>query len=167
MAKDLDDLETFLMNPGVAPDQTAFVYLPGQSVGYLVRDANRLFGRNLQDKIASAGVLLGHWYFLRVLWEDEGLTQRELSERVGMKESTTFTALTSMERNGLIRRSRNETDRRKVNVFLTPKGKALKAKLLPLAKDVNEIATQDFSADEVKQLRTLLERVRRNLDTRE
>ena len=167
MAKDLDDLETFLMNPGVAPDQTAFVYLPGQSVGYLVRDANRLFGRTLQDKIAAAGVLLGHWYFLRVLWEEEGLTQRELSERVGMKESTTFTALTSMERNGLIRRSRNETDRRKVHVFLTPKGKALKAELLPFAKDVNEIATRDFSADEVKQLRTLLERVRRNLETRD
>ena len=112
-------------------------------------------------------MLLGHWYFLRVLWEEEGFTQRELSERVGMKESTTFTALTSMERSGLIRRSRNETDRRKVHVFLTAKGKALKAELLPLAKDVNEIATRDFSADEVKQLRTLLERVRHNLKTRD
>jgi hypothetical protein len=36
------------------------------------------------------GVL--HWTFLRILWQSDGLTQRELSMRAGVTEPTTFTA---------------------------------------------------------------------------
>ena len=63
------------------------------SIGYVLRDTYRGFSRVLQSKIAPHGVSIGQWYFLRVLWEEDGLTQRELSQRVGMMEPTTVTAL--------------------------------------------------------------------------
>ena len=73
---------------------------PRLSSGYLVRDAHRAFQRLLERRIAPYGVTRGQWYFLRVLWNADGLSQRELSMRVGMMEPTTVIALRSMERTG-------------------------------------------------------------------
>ena len=79
-------------------DGDPFHYTPGQSLGYLVRDTFRAFTRELEARIgAAAGVSIGHWYFLRALWEEDGLNQRELSRRVGMMEPTTVTAVNGME----------------------------------------------------------------------
>jgi DNA-binding MarR family transcriptional regulator len=145
-------------------DGDPFHYTPGQSLGYLVRDTFRAFTRELESRIvAEAEVSIGHWYFLRALWEEDGLNQRELSRRVGMMEPTTVTAVNGMEAKGLVRRDRDAADRRKMNVFLTPEARRLKNRLLPCAKAVNELAAQGLSESEVAALRALLERVRGNL----
>ena len=80
-----------------APDGRA-EFPPAESSGYLVRDAHRAFQRLLEKRIAAYGVKRGQWYFLRVLWTEDGLSQRELSARVGMMEPTTVIALRSMEK---------------------------------------------------------------------
>ena len=55
-------------------------------------------------RLAEHGVSFGHWTFLRILWEGDGLTQRELSEQAGVMEPTTFSALKTMERLGYVAR---------------------------------------------------------------
>jgi len=145
-------------------DGDAFHFTPGQSLGYLVRDTYRAFTRELESRIVGEGVSIGQWYFLRALWEEDGLTQRELSRRVSMMEPTTVTAVNAMETRGLVRRERNEEDRRKFKVMLTDKGQRLKSKLLPCARAVNELAAKGFSEDEIATLRHLLDRARVNLD---
>src|SRR5689334_7444895 len=89
-----------------------------ESDGYLVRDAHRAFQRLLERRIAPHGVTRGQWYFLRVLWTKDGLSQRELSARVGMMEPTTVIALRGMEKSKLIRRLRSNDDRRRSHVWL-------------------------------------------------
>ena len=140
-----------------------FHYTPGQSLGYLVRDTFRAFTRELESRITAEGVSIGQWYFLRALWEEDGLTQRELSRRVGMMEPTTVTAVNAMESKGLVRRERDAVDRRKMKVVLTEHGRSLKRRLLPCAKAVNELAADGLSEDEVATLRRLLDRARQNL----
>ena len=105
----------------------------------------------------------GQWYFLRALWEEEGLSQRELSRRVGTTEPTTVSALRLLARNGMIERRRNPQDRRTINIFLTDKARAMKAELMPIAVDVNEVAIGNLTAEEFATLRNLLQRVRENL----
>jgi len=134
------------------------------SVGYQVRITHRAFQRALQNSIAPNGITAGMWWFMRVLWEEDGLTQRQLSQRVGMMEATTVTALNNMERAGVIRRVRNAEDRRKMNVFLTARGRALRDDLLPLAAEVNAAGLRGLSKQEVNQLLTLLRRVRVQLE---
>jgi len=133
-------------------------------IGYLVRDAHRAFSRALQARIASHGVSMGQWFFLRALWEEDGLTQRELSQRVGMMEPTTVTALNSMERRSLVERVRNPHDRRKVNIYLTNKGRGLRDVLLPTSVDVNDHAVQDIPADELALAIGVLQKMIRNLN---
>lgn len=111
-----------------------------ENVTQLLRDAQRLVSRTLSDRLSKRDVSIGQWYFLRALWREDGLTQRELSYRVGMMEPTTVTALNGMERKNLVRRVRNPRDRRKINIFLTEKGRSLETELLPIEAEVSELA---------------------------
>jgi DNA-binding MarR family transcriptional regulator len=137
---------------------------PGASVGYLVRETHRAFSRSLQARIGPHGVNIGMWFFLRALWEEDGVSQRELSQRVRMMEPTTVAALRNMEKRGIVRRVRNTADRRVINVYLTPYGRALKGTLLPQAASVNAVAGQGVTAAEVETLRIILDKIRGNLD---
>lgn len=134
-----------------------------ESVGYQIRLTNRLVAKHLQQTIASYEVTLGMWYFLRALWHRDGITQRELSTVVGTQEPTTLSALKSMEMKGLVRRVKNREDRRKVNIYLTPKGQALREELLPLAKRVVDEAVEGFSEQDRAKLLEMLRNIQNNL----
>jgi DNA-binding MarR family transcriptional regulator len=133
-----------------------------ESLGFQVRDLNRLMQRALADRIAGAGVANGAWYFLRVLWEEDGLTQRELAERIGMREPTAVIALRGMEAAGWVTRDRGK-DRRKVHVRLTPRGRALRERLMPEAHAVIARALTGMTNSESVTLLALLRRARSNL----
>ncbi len=131
--------------------------VPNDRMAHLVKDATRALVRALQVRLAQHDVSFGHWTFLRVLWETDGLTQRELSREAGVMEPTTFAALKAMEARGYILRRQLPGNRRKVHVFLTADGKALKRRLVPLAEDVNRIAVRGVAAaDRAATRRTLL-----------
>ncbi len=114
-------------------------------------------------RIAAHGVSIGQWYFLRALWEEDGLTQRELSHRVGMMEPTTVTALNGMEKRGLVERIRNARDRRKMNIHLTDKGRSLREKLMPVEAEVNRLAVAGLSRSEESDFERVLRLVLHNL----
>jgi DNA-binding MarR family transcriptional regulator len=151
-------------SPKAKPGRREVELPPQLSSGYLVRDAHRAFQRLLERRIAAYGVTRGQWYFLRVLWITDGLSQRELSARVGMMEPTTVIALRSMERARLIRRVRSDDDRRKVRVFLTAKATRLRNELLVVAKGINDAAEDGIAARDLGVFRRVVTRMTANLD---
>jgi DNA-binding MarR family transcriptional regulator len=130
--------------------------VPNDRIAHLVKDAGRGLQRALQVRLAKYNVSFGHWVFLRILWVREGITQRELSEEAGLMEPTTFSALTAMEKLGYIERRKLPHSRKNVYVFLTPAGRQLKKKLVPLAEEVNEIAVQGVEPADVATARRVL-----------
>ena len=137
--------------------------VPDDRLAHLVKDATRALVRALQVRLAEHKVSLGHWTFLRILWEHDGLTQSELSTEAGVMEPTTFTALKAMERLGYIRRKQVAGNRKNVYVFLTPKGRALKTRLVPVAEEVNRIAVTGIAREEVARTRAHLLTIIENL----
>src|SRR5580692_4687269 len=146
------------------PPRHAVEFPPRLSSGYLVRDAHRAFQRLLERRIGPFGVTRGQWYFLRVLWITDGLSQRELSARVGMMEPTTVIALRSMERAGLIRRVRGDDDRRKVRVYLSGKAKRLRNELLTVARGITDVAEAGIAPRDLASFRRVIARMTANLD---
>jgi len=133
------------------------------SVGYQLRRTYRFLAQELQVCLLPHEIPIGMWYFLRVLWEQDGLTQREISERVGATAPTTVEQLRNMERRGFITRVRDPEDRRKVRVFLDASGWALKPMLLPFAEYVVGRAIEGLSEDQVGVLRLVLRRMQDNI----
>ena len=137
---------------------------PNESPGYLVRDTNIAVGKALRRRLSEYGMTLGQYYFMRALWIEEGLSQRELSRRVGTTEPTTASVLRLLEKNGLLRRVRNKRDRRTINIFPTQKGRNLKYELLRMAIHINEIATEGLSDQDIATLKRLMTAMKANLD---
>lgn len=130
--------------------------VPDDRLAHLIKDATRGLMRALQVRLSEHAVSFGHWTFLRILWEADGITQRDLSERAGLMEPTTYSALLAMERLGYVQRRRQPDSRKKVYVFLTPKGRGLREKLVPLAEEVNAVAVAGVSAETIAQSRAML-----------
>lgn len=130
--------------------------VPNDRLAHLVKHAARGFARALQMRLAEHAVSYGHFSFLRILWESEGLTQRQLSGQAGVMEPTTFSALNAMERLGYVVRKPSPTSRKEVHVYLTRKGRGLKDKLVPLAEEVNEVALRDIGAADIATTRRTL-----------
>src|ERR1700693_5527516 len=99
--------------------------VPNDRLAHLIKDATRALLRALQMRLTEHSVSLGQWTFLRVLWETDGITQRELSELAGVMESTTFTAVTVMEKLGYVTRKKLPNNKKMVYVSLTAKGRVV------------------------------------------
>jgi MarR family transcriptional regulator, organic hydroperoxide resistance regulator len=130
--------------------------VPNDRLAHLIRDASRAFHRALQVRLAEHGVPFGHWTFLRILWESDGLTQKELSERAGVMEPTTFTAMKAMESLGYIVRKQLPTNKKNMYVYLSDKGRALKTLLVPLAEDTNAVSVEGIATEDIKTTRAVL-----------
>lgn len=130
--------------------------VPDDRLAHLIRDVARAQMRALQQRLAVHGVSFGHWTFLRILWTRDGLTQRELSDMAGVMEPTTFSALKAMAAQGLVERRRLPGNRKNVHVFLTPSGRELQGRLVPLAEEVNRISVEGLADKEVADLRRSL-----------
>jgi len=146
------------MNKGAPPP-------PNKSdrLAHLTKEAWRAFTRALQARLAEHDVPFGHWTFLRILWERDGLTQRELSDEAGVMEPSTFAAIRAMEALGYVRREQLPENRKNVYVYLTPKGRALRDRLVPLAIEVNDLAVRGVPASDVEVARATLLAVVENL----
>ena len=130
--------------------------VPHDRMAHLIKDATRSLLRGLQQRLARHDVALGHWTFLRILWERDGLTKRELSIEAGVAEPTTFTALRAMEGLGYVRLEQRPDNRKNVYVFLTLQGRKLKRQLVPLAEEVNNIAVRGVPEADLATTRRVL-----------
>ncbi len=137
--------------------------VPNDRLAHLVKDVTRGYVRALQVRLAMHGVSFGHWAFLRILWERDGLNQRELSDQAGVMEPTTFSAIRAMEKLGYVVRVQRPPNRRMVFIQLTAKGRHLRSKLVPLAEEVNGIGIAGLKAADVAVTRQTLLAILSNL----
>lgn len=142
-----------------------WVELPfASSFGHLVRSIYRLQSQLLQARLAEDGVSIGCWYFLRVLWEEDMITQRELSQRTGLNEATTRTGVDRMEDEDLVVRITDPKDRRKRYIQTTARAKSLEPKLVGFADELNVKVLQPIPKGEQKAFMTNLAAVHAHLE---
>ena len=140
--------------------------LSDERIAHLVKSAFRETSRALQERLAEHGVQYGHWTLLRVLWKADGLTQRQLAEQAAVAEPSAFTALRQMEELGLVTRQKVKGNQRQVRVFLTSKGASLRAMSVGAAEEVNRLALEGLSREDVAAARRALIAIVENLQQR-
>jgi len=135
-----------------------------RSYGYHLRQLAESWYRAMHRRVDAYGVSATQWRYLRELWEEDGLTQRDLSERVGRQGPTTVPALRSLEAAGYVRIEQNGTDRRKTRVCLTALGRRTWETLAPLIGQVEDAALAGLTPQEVKAFGKMIVKIQRNLD---
>lgn len=109
---------------------------------YLANQLAKGLARALQKRASALGFSPGQFPVLLALWHEDGLTQRQLLDKLDIEQATLANTLARMERDGLITRSPHPNDRRAQIIELTPQGRSLEK----LATDAALEADSDIFA---------------------
>ncbi|WBU61335.1 MarR family winged helix-turn-helix transcriptional regulator [Paracoccus albus] len=129
------------------------------SAGYLANHMARIFERGLAARIKPLGLSTGTFPALLELWEEDGLSQKQLVERLDIEQATMANTLSRMERDGLIRRKTDETDRRVQRVWLTQAARDKRGAAIAAANETNDSAMAGLTAAEQDQFRDLMRKL--------
>ena len=129
------------------------------SAGYLVNHMARLFARDLQQRISPLGIVVGQFPILLELWQKDGVSQKELLGKIDVEQATLANTLNRMERDGLVKRTKNPTDARAQLIWLTEKASGIRAEAYEAAQTVNAQALAGLNAEEQRQFLDLMHRV--------
>lgn len=129
------------------------------SAGYLVNHMARLFAKELQQHIAPLGIVVGQFPILLELWQKDGVSQRDLLEKIDVEQATLANTLNRMERDGLIKRTKRPSDARVQIIRLTDKANALRDKAYTAARSVNSSALNVLNTSEQEQMMDYMHRV--------
>lgn len=129
------------------------------SAGYLVNHMARIFAQELGARIRPLGLNIGTFPALLELWEEDGLTQKQLVARLAIEQATMANTLNRMERDGLVIRRKDPSDGRAQQVWLTEQARSLQAPATAAAEAVNADLLSGLSPTEREQLTGLMTRI--------
>ena len=115
------------------------------------------------DALRKDGLSIDMWRVLAALSNNGGQRQVDLSDMTSIDVSTMSRLVSRLVRLGLVTRSRSRTSNREVVVALSPKGRALVRRLIPIAKGLEQKASAGLSAKELAVIKRLLGRMYVNL----
>lgn len=130
-----------------------------ESAGYLINHTARLFALGLREQIAPLGIAPAQFMTLLELWREDGLTQKDLVDRLDVEQATMANTISRMERDGLIERRRHPEDRRARLIYITDRAKSLEAAATNTARNVNQNFLSSLSNDEQKQFIQTMQRI--------
>lgn len=137
-----------------------------KSAGYLANHMARLFAHHLQERIKPLGIAPAQFAVLLELWQEQGLTQRDLVKRLAVEQATMANTVGRMERDGLVVRKPDPKDKRAARLYLTNKAQDVKAAATGEASGVNKLALAGLSGDEAELFLDMMRRTINALNKR-
>lgn len=134
--------------------------------GFLISKVKQIQGRVFEKLLAEHGISEfngAQGRILFVLWERDGITISELSEKTGLAKTTLTAMLDRLEKIGHIQRKSDPADRRALKIVLTPEARGLKSQYDAVSAEMNEIFYGGFSDEEILAFEAYLGRVLENL----
>jgi DNA-binding MarR family transcriptional regulator len=128
---------------------------------------HRSLRRNYDRQLKNFGLTPCQFDVLLSLWGEDGIVLSELGRRVSRDSPTITGVVDRMEKKMLVKRTRDDSDRRVVKVVLTPKGKNMQEQLSTTKKRIMEKITTNLSLKEIQQLGILLDKMMKNVEREE
>lgn len=128
-----------------------------------VNEASYLFGAYVCQELERIGMRYSYRHVMKPLMENDSLTQLELVKITNLKAPTISITLRNMEREGIVRREKNDNDRRETHVFITDKGRKMYAKVLTTLDKAEKIMLKGVDDKELNTMRTILDKMCGNL----
>ncbi|MBD9626355.1 MarR family transcriptional regulator [Ensifer sp. ENS06] len=136
--------------------------MPTLVIGRIARMLARLDDEGLKD----VGISVAQLPVLVALKNGEMLTQKELAAIAGVEQPSMAQLLARMERDGLIRRDPDASDKRSSLISLEPEAYRRLAPGRDVLRRHNREALAGFSAEEVQLLTGMLHRIHASLADR-
>jgi MarR family transcriptional regulator for hemolysin len=134
------------------------------SIGYIVNRTAKAFIKALDSQLREkVGVTAGQWKVLVMLVDQNGLTQKEIADRLGLDGATLIPIIDKMEKDKLVVRKVDPTDRRNNRIYRTERADALWDKMMQCVSSIREISLKGIPDQNVKVMKDVLENIWQNL----
>lgn len=137
---------------------------PRASFGYLLRQTSRRLDRAISRSLAEFDLTVSQYHLLRELWEQQGVSVRELAWLVNVAEPSTLKSINLMRERGLVRVRVDAGDRRRRLVFLTALGSRLKGPVLDEVERVSLYAYSDAARADMQAALRVFRAIERRLE---
>ncbi len=137
-------------------------YDMGQSMGHLLFSLMLNMRREIESRMNALGLTDAQWKPLWLLKTGRAATAFELAREMSIDAGAMTRLVDRLVAKGLIERARSETDRRVVNLRLTPQGDEAAAHVPDVLADVNNDFLRGFTKQEWSQLKEFLHRMLEN-----
>lgn len=122
-----------------------------------VYTASRLITREYQPYLSRLNLTYPQYLVMMVLWENDSIPVSEITTKLLLNTNTITPLLKRMEMNGIIHRSRSQSDERQVLIKLTEKGKALEEKSAQIPLELlKNLENENISMPKLVDLRDVL-----------
>lgn len=135
------------------------------SLGFIIYRTSLALKSALQRFFKEHGIEITaeQWAIIRHLWDEDGLSQREIAEKTSKDKPNITRMVDALEQKRLLFRQPDPRDRRKYCIYLTKEGKQLQERLWPLALDLRERVTQNLTPAEIDLLKDTLNKIYQNI----
>ena len=134
------------------------------SIGFIVNQAAKAFVKALDAELRrKVGVTVGQWKVMVMLANQNGLTQKEIAEKLALEGPTLIPILDKMEKEGLVIRKVDPNDRRNNRIYRTEKADTLWDSMIECGLKIREVSIKDIPDENVKIMKDALEKMRQNL----
>ncbi|PKF48929.1 MarR family transcriptional regulator [Enterovibrio nigricans] len=134
------------------------------SFGWLINVVAGQAEKHLDAELKKHGLTVALWPTMMCLWEEEGVTQRQIAQKAKVESSTTTRTLDKLEKLELVERRADPDSRRNYRIFLTQKGKDLRPHVSHLPVDINTALLGSLDDKEKTRLIGLLQKVVHNIE---
>lgn len=133
-----------------------------KAIPFMLARAGARMGNAFAKALKPFGISLSEWRVCASLQHSPNQALSELAAHIATDLSALSRIVDRLVVLGLVLREKCDIDGRSVRIALTPAGQALTREIVPLAQHYEAVALSDFSAAEVKVLRSMLLRLYRN-----
>lgn len=130
------------------------------SVGFLLAKAYQRACAIYKEQFETYDLTPQQFGLLRFLWEEDGITQVELSNRSQIDRTTIGGLIDRLEQSGLLQRRPHPEDRRAYRISLTTEGKSLEVELTPLTEELHRKILAPLTPEEIETLTAILHKLR-------
>jgi len=135
------------------------------SIGRLLAHIHKRTRRYMSEKLEPYGIGGPTYGFLFYLYNQDGLTESDITHHMLVDKATTTRAISKLEALGYVERQQDPDDRRAFKVFLTPKAHKLKPRLDQVRDEWVQFVMGDFDRSERMLFLDLLTRIEGRLRT--
>ncbi|MFE4713923.1 MULTISPECIES: MarR family winged helix-turn-helix transcriptional regulator [Paenibacillus] len=125
-------------------------------IGVVVQRAALKLNSYYQKVVNPFDITVEQWEILVVLWETEGITQKELAERLQKDQTNVARMLFKLEKKGFVHRVTHELDRRALRVYLTDKGREVEDEIMEPSLEAYLKTVEGLTEEEVETFRRVL-----------
>ena len=133
------------------------------SYGLLIARVALIHRIRISEYLSEHNLYVGQEMLLKCLWNQDGLSQKEIADLMGIQAATATKMAIRMERSGLVERKTDPDDQRVSQVYLTDLGRSLQSAVEEGWIAIEQQILEGFSLEERLLLRRYLEQIHKNL----